>query len=118
MKEMTELAMMPGVDITTFDMCCFGMMATQDGTEGPVRKRTKLASNSREAHKIMNKKCPNDTGEGEKHVHVVLEGSRTKNAQVYPKQFCRAICEGIAAEKKAEIPRAGSVFVGRGQRSE
>ena len=100
MKEMIELAMMPGVDITTFDMCCFGMMATQDGMEGPVRKRTKVASNSREVHKRMNKKCPNDTGEGERHVHVVLEGGRTKNAQVYPKQFCRAICEAIAAEKK------------------
>ena len=100
MKEMIELVMMTGVDVTTFDMCCFGMVATQDGEEGPVRKRTKLASNSKEIHKRVNRKCPNDTGEGERHVHVVLEGGRTKNAQVYPRQFCRAICEGIAAEKR------------------
>ena len=100
MQEMVELAMMPGVNVVTFDMCCFGMVATQDGREGPVRKRTRLASNSKEVIKRVDKKCPNDSGIGEKHVHVVLEGSRTKNAQVYPRQFCRAICEGIAAEKR------------------
>ena len=100
MKEMVELAMERGVDVVTFDMCCFGMVAESEGELGPVRKRTKLASNSTEVLKRVNRRCPNDTGEGPRHEHVILEGGKAKNAQVYPKQFCRAICEGIAAEKR------------------
>ena len=30
MKEMVELAMERGVDVVTFDMCCFGMVAMSD----------------------------------------------------------------------------------------
>ena len=100
MKEVIELMSMRGADMVTMDMCCFGMVATSGGEEGPVRKRTRIASNSREVLKRVDRKCPNDTGVGERHEHVVLEGGRPRNAQVYPKKFCRAICEGIAAEKR------------------
>ena len=34
------------------------------------------------------------------HQHVQLEGGLTKKAQIYPKEFCQAVCEGIAAEKR------------------
>ena len=100
MKEMIELAMERGVDVVRFDMCCFGMVAVSEGEEGPVRKRTKLAGNSREVLKRVDRKCPNDTGIGPHHEHVILEGGKAKNAQVYPKKFRGAICEGIAAEKR------------------
>ena len=100
MKEMVELATKKGVDIVTFDMCCFGMTARKGEKEGPVRKRTKIISNSREVLKRVERKCPNDGGLGEKHEHVVLEDGRTKGAQVYPREFCRTVCEGVAVEKR------------------
>ena len=100
MAEMIKVAMMPGVDIVTMDMCCFGMTAEKDGIEGPVRKRTKIASNSKEVLKRIDRRCPNDIPGEVKHQHVVLESGRPKNAQVYPRAFCRAVCEGIAAEKR------------------
>ena len=104
MAEMIKVAMMPGVDIVTMDMCCFGMTAEKDGIEGPVRKRTKIASNSKEVLKRIDRKCPNDIPGEAKHQHIVLESGRPKNAQVYPRAFCGAVCEGIAAEKKGSGP--------------
>ena len=29
-----------------------------------------------------------------------LEGSLVKRAHIYPREFCRAVCEGVAAEKR------------------
>lgn len=103
MAEMVELGAERGVGIVTFDMCCFGMVAKKDGEEGPVQKTTKLMSNSQEVMKRVNRRCPNIGGEGEKHQHVVLENGRTKWAQVYPREFCRAVCEGVAAEKRLKV---------------
>ena len=103
MKEMVALMMAGEVDAVTFDMCRFGMVAARNGEEGPVRKRTTAVSNSWEVLKRLDKKCPNSGGEGPKHEHVVLEGGRTKQAQVYPRKFCRAVCEGIAAEKRLRL---------------
>ena len=82
MKEVVGLAMLRGVEIITMDMCCFGMVAQVDGGEGPVRKRTKIASNSREVLKRVNRRCPNDTGDGERHEHVILEGKTQKRSGV------------------------------------
>ena len=45
----------------------------------------------------MSKICPGD------HKHILLEGStRCKRAQVYPRQMCKTVCEGIAAQKRAD----------------
>ena len=100
MKEIIELMMEDGVGVTTFDMCQFGMVATKDGKEGPVQKTTRIMSNSREVLKRINVRCPNKGGPGERHQHVVLEGGLTRKAQVYPKAFCKTICEAVAAEKR------------------
>ena len=82
MKEMTKLMLHPEVDAVTFDMCCFGMVASKDGEEGPVRKRTTALNNLGEIQKRLNRVCPNEGGEREKHVHVALEGGLAKQAQV------------------------------------
>ena len=99
MKEMIELMMGEDVGTVTVDMCSFGMTATDKGREGPVQKATRIVSNSHEVLKRVDRKCPNRGGV-KVHDHVVLEGGRTKQAQVYPREFCRAVCEGIAAEKR------------------
>ena len=50
----------------------------------------------------MNVRCTNESG-GTQHRHVHLEQGRAKLAQVYPRQFCIRICEGIAAQKRKEV---------------
>ena len=42
----------------------------------------------------LGKRCPNGGGYII-HEHVRLEGGRTKHAQIYPKELCRAICRGL-----------------------
>ena len=37
---------------------------------------------------------------GGKHRHADLMGGRARQCQVYPRDFCRAVCEGVAAQKK------------------
>ena len=59
-----------------------------------------MASNSREVLKRLDRRCPNKGGAGEKHEHVQLEGGLAKRAQIYPREFCKTVCEGIAAEKR------------------
>ena len=99
MAETVELMMRPDVGMATFDMCQYGMVAVKDQVEKPVQKCTRVASNSNEVLKRLRMTCPNKGGPGEKHEHIALEGSLTKAAQVYPKQFCKTVCEGVAAEK-------------------
>ena len=100
LKETIQLLMREDVGIATFDMCQFGMVAHKDGQEHPVQKCTRVASNSNEVLKRLRIKCPNKGGPGDKHEHISLEGTLTKAAQVYPRGFCRTICEGVAAEKR------------------
>ena len=38
--------------------------------------------------------------EGEKHRHADATRGRATKCQVYPKQFCRAVCVGIAAQNR------------------
>jgi len=100
MKEMVELMAYGDVDVATVDMCQFGMTAATKEGEGPVRKRTKIISNSKEVLKKVERKCPNDGGPGAHHEHVHLVDGKARQAQVYPRAFCRAVCEGVAAEKR------------------
>ena len=100
MRETIELLMDQDVGIAQFDMCQYGMTVMKDGKEHPVQKSTRVASNSREVLKRLNRRCPNKGGEGARHAHVQLEGGMTKSAQIYPREFCKTVCEGIAAEKR------------------
>ena len=69
--------------------------------QGPAKKRTRIMSNSKEVLKRIAIRCPNEQDDTTKHhVHVKLESGRAKRCQVYPKNFSRQICEGIAAEKR------------------
>ena len=37
------------------------------------------------------------------HRHADTTGGRTSQCQVYPRAFCRAVCEGIAAQKRLYV---------------
>ena len=57
-------------------------------------------SNSPEILKRVDRKCVNGDPrrKDEHHRHLALISGRAKACQVYPGAFCRAVCEGTAAE--------------------
>ena len=58
-------------------------------------------SNSHEVLKRIKISCPNLGDDVSKHhVHVPLDRGRARRCQIYPREFSKRICEGIAAEKK------------------
>ena len=96
-----KVASIPGAETAVVDMCAYGMRVDTGPVQGPARKRTRIMSNSHEVIKRIARTCPNESREESKHhVHVPLEQGRAKRCQVYPREFSRKICEGIAAEKK------------------
>ena len=49
----------------------------------------------------LNRKCPNRIGYWV-HRHVILESGRTRAAQVYLDDLCKAICEGLQEQLKLD----------------
>ena len=105
---------MDSVHIRKFDMCAYGMtVETEDGTM-PAHKRTAIMTNSPEAARRLSKQCSNGTPGATTHVHAKLEGGkRCKQAQVYPREFCRAVCDAIVAQKLADLMNVVSLDVMR-----
>ena len=102
MAEIQKVREMPGVVRVKFDMCQFGMEAIDpaDGMVKPVQKQTAVLTNSYEVAQRLRRDCPNrGSDKCAHHQHLKLEGgTRCKQAQVYPRLFCRTICEGISAQ--------------------
>ena len=82
------------VELVDVDMCDFGMTASDELGEALVRKRTKVLTNSAEVAKRIARRCDGQ------HRHVHLIGGKAKRAQLYPRAFSRAVCEGVAAQKR------------------
>jgi hypothetical protein len=94
LPEVLEMLVQEDVDLVEVDMCEFGMVANDELGEGFVRKRTKVMTNAPEVAKRVAVRC----GGGHRHVHLI--GGKAKRAQLYPRAFSRAVCEGIAAQKR------------------
>ena len=101
MPEVIEFLMRPEVGSVICHMCAFGMTSEDKKGRGLVQKATRIMSSSEEILKRLDVKCSNKNG-NEKHRHVHLEQGRAKQAQVYPRQFCKRVCEGIMAQKRKE----------------
>ena len=84
------------VMLTEVDMCAYGMHAEDKQGRGFAQKRTRIMTSSTEVIKRISRKCPG----GHRHVH--LEQGGTKMGQVYPREFCHALCDGIAAQRKID----------------
>ena len=100
---MVRVAALPGVEAAMVDMCMYGMRVKDGDLEGLARKTTRLMSNSNEVVKRMQSRCVNldpTTTAADRHVHVPLVGGRARQCQVYPRAFCRKLCEGNASEKR------------------
>ena len=102
MPEVMKLAMQPCVDMAVCDMCAFGLMVRDRNGWALAEKRTRLMSNSPEILKRVNKQCTNrgNTNPHERHRHADTTCGVAKKCQVYPAEFCKAVCAGLAAQKK------------------
>ena len=85
----------PGAIVVKADLCQFGLETVNQGMRGPAKKATGFVTNSVEMAKELDKTCPGI------HQHVtIMGGSRTKQAQIYPPDLCRAICNGAYREQQ------------------
>ena len=129
LPEIIKLAAKEGVETTVCDMCAFGMTLEDDEGTALVEKSTKFLTNSPEVCKRISKRCTNRkpnhdpvVESGERlcvpadeaakpklpggvpsrgaHRHASLLGGRARKCQVYPREFCKAVCAGISAQKK------------------
>ena len=94
---MRQFILQHGVDTITTQICSFGMTASDEHGEALVCKSTKSLTSSVEVARRVERKCTGD------HRHVHLIAGKAKRAQLYPRAFSRAVCEGIAAEKRKHV---------------
>ncbi len=98
------------------DMCRFGMVTQGPGGTGLAMKPTRFLTNSIMVAKQLERRCLNKILGVKDHEHIALEGSRTKQGQVYPAELCRAICRGIRDQKEFDKCNLVSLLeVGPGQ---
>ncbi|CAK9068665.1 unnamed protein product [Durusdinium trenchii] len=92
---MEQLLSKPNVVYTKADQCQYGLR----GESGqPQRKRTGFATNSPEIAKALDALCPGD------HQHeVIIGGTKSKKAQIYPEGLREAILAAYARSIGAEV---------------
>lgn len=86
---------LPNVRVARFDMCMFGLVSSSGI---PMRKTTKVMTNSLEVFAALDGRCCDGS-----HEHQRIEGSesgqkRSTMAQVYPDSFVRAVCAAVLRE--------------------
>ena len=96
LPEMMQFMMKAEVDSVVTNMCMFGMTSHDEKGIGLVQKATRIMSTSVEVLKRVQRTCSGY------HRHVQLISGRAKAAQVYPREFCHRLCQGIAAQKKLD----------------
>ena len=84
-----DLGSREGVHKVNFDFCEAGMEI--DGT--PVKKRTRIMTNSTALHMILrHAQCRGD------HEHADTLDGKVSECQVYPRKFCMMVCQAIKRE--------------------
>ena len=101
MPEMQQFLLRPEVGSVVMHMCAFGMTAKDEHGRAPVLKPTRIMSSSEEILKRIDRRCSNGYA-GHGHRHVQLISGRARFAQVYPRKFAIALCQGIAAQRKLD----------------
>ena len=94
MKEISEMGLEDGVQLTTCDMCAFGMYQEREGVQGFVKKRTGFMTNAKGIALELGKECDR------KHSHIHLLNGRAKRAEVYPDELCYRIIVGLLEQMK------------------
>ena len=93
-----------GVRVYEGDLCCYDLRQTVGGEEYYIKKPTRFLTNSTFIGESLSLKCQG------KHRHIELTGGgRTKRAEVYPDELCRAILTGLVRQMRHD-DRIGSSF--------
>ena len=72
------------------DMCCYDLRQIVGGEEYYVKKPTRFLTNSACIGKALSLECQGQ------HRHIEpAGGGRTKRAEIYPDELCRAILTGL-----------------------
>ena len=94
-REVMELQQANGIITCTADQCMYGLQTTVREKElAPARKRTKFMTNSVCLADELRRKCDRS------HLHQHLVGGRAEAAAKYPRELCRAICNGLMEEMR------------------
>ena len=111
---------LPGVRLVEFDFCMAGMEGQDELGKAPVRKTTKILTNSEHlANALSELRC---SGE---HCHVHFVRGRTRAAQEYPELFCRIVwwmqtgvsdMEGSEKCRRSTVPSSWRLFWRRASR--
>lgn len=97
-----------GVIHVEADQCQYGLMTRDRTGVGPARKTTGFMTNAPCIADNLKRRCPNRNGKIH-HKHITLQGGRTKAAQIYPEELCRAICRGLI--QQIEMDRKGQFLL-------
>ena len=98
---------MKGVELVRGDMCQFGMIISEAGGTGYLKKPTGFMTNSPEIAARLNKQCTaNKDDETHQHVPIFNHG-RAHKAAIYPPKLCADILKGL----KSELEKAGSKHI-------
>ena len=97
---------LPGLATEIADQCMYVLTTPSevDGTPTLARKPTKFLSNSWCLLQELSTRCDKS------HEHQHLVGGRGKKAAEYPDKLCRAICRGLANQKRYDA--SGKVCTG------
>ena len=82
------------------NMCQFGMVTSYKGEQGLVEKATTFMTNSMEIAARLDRQCT--MAHKAEHKHLAIWGVRAREAQVYPPALCKAVAEGIKAQKMVD----------------
>lgn len=70
------------------------MTSTDRHGEAPAKKRTRVMTNIKEiTQRLAKPQC------GGSHRHVVLDGVKASACQIYPDEFCEAICAAYSRSR-------------------
>ncbi len=101
-----ELLKVDGVNIVRGDQCQCGAQASHGPTRGsPILKPTGFMSNSSKVLEALSRRCEGRNGRCTRPnggQHVVLEGKLAREAAKYPRELCRAVPKGTAAQPRED----------------
>lgn len=91
-NEVVDLCEDPRTTVVRARQCQFGWTVPLGGPKGkaaPVKKPTGFMTNAWAIAQLSNNTCLGG------HTHAWLDTGRAKNAAVYPRQLCEAVCRGL-----------------------
>ena len=97
LAEVRRIWMQRGVHVTTLDQCEYGLTSKDKWGVAPAKKPTKIMTNSWYAKEALGRRCENESKTpSQRHRHIELTGAnRARKAQVYPRELCEAMVEGM-----------------------